>query len=450
MLRASRYRRPVFALRVARRPPLAHLLAALSERPGLAFVRGDGGAFVACDPDGDATSLDPFDGGRADASSAPALARAPRFIGAIPYEALRGIERPRWTAPEDRPTPRFIATRWLRYPAVARLGVDGALVSGPSRAAVHDLARRITSVDTRPPPARPTLTTHLADDDAAHEARIARARELIRAGDVYQVNLARRIDLSLAVRTEADFTSLFVALDSVTRARFGALLFDREHVVLSSSPELCLSATADARAERFDALVTEPIKGTRPRGRTSEGDRALAAELDASEKERAELAMIVDVERNDLHRVSRVGSVRLLGPPVVRTLPTVHHRFALVTGRARPDVSRADVLAAMLPSGSVTGAPKIRAMEIIRGLESHRRGLYTGAIAWAAHDGSVHLAMAIRTAVFDRSGEGEYLVGGGIVLDSVAVSEVAETRWKAAQLERVAALPAVDSGLSTM
>lgn len=429
----------MFCLRVPRTPPIAALLVALADRPGLALVRGPSGTYVACDPDGDATALDPFDGARADATAPTLLARAPRFIGAIPYEALRGIERPAWTPPEDRAVPPFAAVRWLRYPAVVCLDprAGSSLVVGTSRSAVRALAARVERVRVLDVPV-PSVEARVEDADLVHALRIERAQELIRAGDLYQVNLARRIALRCRFTSSASVAALFLALDRATRARWSALLVDGERVVISTSPELCLAAEPDAAHERFDRLVTEPIKGTRPRGAGHELDRALAAELDASEKERAELAMIVDVERNDLHRVSRVGSVRVVGAPVVRTLPTVHHRFALLAGRARPDTTRAEVLEAMLPSGSVTGAPKIRAMEIIRALEARRRGLYTGALGYASHAGGMCLSMAIRTLVFE-GGEGEYLVGGGIVVDSDPAREVEETRWKARQLERLGA-----------
>ncbi len=147
--------------------------------------------------------------------------------------------------------------------------------------------------------------------------------------------------------------------------------------------------------------------------------------------------MIVDVERNDLGRVAVPGSVRVTSLPHVVTQRTVHHRLACVAARARPDCSREDILRALLPSGSVTGAPKVRAMEVIAALEPRRRGLYTGAIGHLAHDGTLTMAMAIRTAVLAGS-EGEYWTGGGIVADSDPAREVEETRWKALQLQRAA------------
>jgi anthranilate/para-aminobenzoate synthase component I len=159
----------------------------------------------------------------------------------------------------------------------------------------------------------------------------------------------------------------------------------------------------------------------------------LALELDQDPKERAELVMIVDVERNDLGRVAEIGSVRLLRAPRVVTLPTVHHRVATVSSRLRPDITRTELLEVTLPSGSVTGAPKVRAMEVIARLEPHRRGLYTGAFGVLCHDGSLVLAMAIRTLT-ERGGQAHYFAGGGIVADSEPAREVEETQWKGVQI----------------
>jgi anthranilate/para-aminobenzoate synthase component I len=223
---------------------------------------------------------------------------------------------------------------------------------------------------------------------------------------------------------------------------FGACLDLGEGLsVLSTTPELLLRAESNqeqtaAIPESFSTLFTLPIKGTRPRGTDAFSDRDLAVELDKDPKECAELAMIMDVERNDLGRIAEVGSVRIVQPPHVVTHRTVHHRQALLTARVREGLSREDVLRSMLPSGSVTGAPKVRAMEVIAQLEARRRGLYTGAIGVVGHDGGMTLAMAIRTLVLDER-QGEYWTGGGIVADSDPARELAETRWKALQLERV-------------
>jgi anthranilate/para-aminobenzoate synthase component I len=185
--------------------------------------------------------------------------------------------------------------------------------------------------------------------------------------------------------------------------------------------------------------LTSPIKGTRPRDHDAAKDQALAQQLASDAKERAELAMVIDVERNDLGRVAEVGSVKLSGSPRVVPCGGVWHRMADVTARLDARRDRHALLKAMAPSGSVTGAPKLRAMEVIAELEAARRGLYTGALGYLAHDGGLTLSMAIRTLVLQGGTDGgvaeaSYSSGGGIVLDSDPQLELEETEWKARQL----------------
>jgi len=180
-------------------------------------------------------------------------------------------------------------------------------------------------------------------------------------------------------------------------------------------------------------VYTAPIKGTRPRGPNAEVDTALVAELSENEKEAAELTMILDVERNDLGRVAKPGTVRLLRRPSVTTYPTLHHRAALLGAILKDNIDLEALLQVMLPSGSVTGAPKVRAMQVIAEVESARRGLYTGAFGTLSHTRELTLAMAIRTLTVQH-GEGHYFSGGGIVADSQPSAEIEETAWKALQL----------------
>jgi anthranilate/para-aminobenzoate synthase component I len=180
-------------------------------------------------------------------------------------------------------------------------------------------------------------------------------------------------------------------------------------------------------------LRTGPIKGTRPRGAHAEEDARFARELDTDPKERAELTMAIDVHRSDLGRVAEPGSVRLMSGPRVVAGRTVWSRVAEVVARRAAGASLERVARAVLPCGSVTGAPKVRAMEVIARLEPWRRGLYTGAFGYVGRDGSLELAMAIRTLQL-QGDEGAYFTGGGIVADSVPERELEETRWKAAQL----------------
>jgi anthranilate/para-aminobenzoate synthase component I len=262
-----------------------------------------------------------------------------------------------------------------------------------------------------------------AEEPELHRARICRALDLIRAGELYQVNLARRFSFRLA----GSPLGLWQALSERAPAPYAAYVDAGDWLAAGVSPEQLLSLGSDGE------LATSPIKGTRPRRRDPGADAALARELELDPKERAELAMVIDVERNDLGRVAVTGSVRLSAPPRVHSYAAVHHRVARLSARLRPGLGRADLLAAMLPSGSVTGAPKVRAMEVIALLEAHRRGLYTGGIGLLGHDGSLELGMAIRTVTV-HGDEAHYFAGGGIVADSDPDREVEETCWKAAQL----------------
>ena len=407
-----------------------------SGRPGVALLHAserDEGllglgrwSFVAAEPDRRSAALDPLADDPGFRAAHHALAFVPRWIGVIPYEGRRGaLERAGWTPRDARPEPACVAPEWHRYPAVVCVDHQEGLVFavGSDLPAVERLAAVVRDARAG---TEPELSTRVSDHDppARHAERIAAARELIARGDLYQVNLARRLRVELHA---GDALALYRRLARGAPTPFGCCLhLDGGVAVASTSPELLLAA-------RGRALYTAPIKGTRPRGADAELDAALARELSADAKERAELTMIVDVERHDLGRIAETGSVRVAWGPRVVMHRTVHHRAALLAARVKPGVGRAEVLASMVPSGSVTGAPKVRAMEVIASLEPARRGLYTGGIGFVAHDGDVTLSMAIRTAVL-RGREGEYWTGGGIVADSDPAREVEETRWKALQL----------------
>jgi anthranilate/para-aminobenzoate synthase component I len=375
-------------------------------------------------------------------SDVPTQPAAPRWIGFIPYEARRGLERPGWTPRERRPATPFARPEWRRYRAVAC--VDHAhgrvTVVGMTERDVGALAALLRGLAPRGEDA-PRIELSDAEPLARHAERIAAAKELILRGEIYQVNLARKLRVAIPLAAERRSASLLALYRGLARAAptpFGAFLdLGDGRVVLSTSPELLLDAKTRRGGRSFDAIWTRPIKGTRPRGRDAIEDAALAATLDADAKERAELWMIVDVERNDLGRIARSDTVRVVMPPRLVTHRTVHHREAVLRASVRRDVRRDEVLRAMVPSGSVTGAPKVRAMEVIARLEPFRRGLYTGAIGYVAYDGSMTCSMAIRTLVVNGE-EGEYFTGGGIVADSDPQAEVEETRWKALQLIRVA------------
>jgi para-aminobenzoate synthetase component 1 len=193
--------------------------------------------------------------------------------------------------------------------------------------------------------------------------------------------------------------------------------------VISNSPERMLMKNGRV-------IETSPIKGTRRRGNTVDEDNALIGELRLSDKERAEHVMIVDLERSDLGQVSAPGSVKVLEFGRIATYPHLHHMVSTIRGTLRPEVDAPEALKRVFPGGSITGAPKIRAMQIIAELEPCRRGLYTGAMGWIGFNGDMDMAMAIRTAVV-KDGLLHLGVGGGIVADSKAEDEYEETLLKA-------------------
>ena len=247
---------------------------------------------------------------------------------------------------------------------------------------------------------------------------VRRALDYIAAGDVFQINLSQRFEAKGFV----DPLDLYLRLKARSPAPFAAFLGWDDFAVVSSSPESFVQTQGDR-------IVTRPIKGTRPRGSTAAEDDQLRDELLASEKDRAELTMIVDLERNDLGRVCEYGTVKVAEALKIESYAQVHHLVATVEGRARMGLGRIDLIRAMFPGGSITGAPKIRAMEIIDELEPTRRGLYTGAIGYFGN-GTSAFNIAIRSMVVEGNLV-RFQVGGGIVIDSVPEAEHEETLHKA-------------------
>jgi anthranilate/para-aminobenzoate synthase component I len=247
---------------------------------------------------------------------------------------------------------------------------------------------------------------------------VARVIDYVRAGDVYQVNLSQRFTAGCAVRAD----TIYERLCAQAPAAYGALLDYGDHALVSNSPELFLRVEPLPDGRR--RVVTRPVKGTRPRL------PGMDVELRDSAKDQAELAMIVDLERNDLGRVCEVGSVRVVDPRVIEEHPTVYHGVATIEGVLRDDVTLVDLLRATFPCGSVTGAPKIRAMQIIDELEPVRRGPYCGAIGYVSSTGVIEFNVAIRTMTI-KDGLVDIPVGGGIVADSDPAAEYDETLVKA-------------------
>ncbi len=253
------------------------------------------------------------------------------------------------------------------------------------------------------------------------EAAVTRTVERIAAGEIFQMNLCRRLETELPA---SSLWPLYQRLRAASPADHGAFLdLGKGQAVLSISPELFL-------AVRGGEAESRPIKGTRPRGANPREDRALARELLESEKDRAELTMIVDVVRNDLGRVCATGSVEVTSHAGLMTLPTLHHTVSAVRGHLRPDAGPCELLRAAFPPASITGAPKIQAMTAIAAEEERRRGPAMGALGWISLGGNLELAVAIRTAAASR-GRVVYHAGCGIVADSDPELEFAESAAKA-------------------
>ena len=244
---------------------------------------------------------------------------------------------------------------------------------------------------------------------------VAMAREYICAGDIFQVNLSQRFEANLNVLPY----ELYQRLRRINPAPFASYLNFEDVSIVGASPERFLKV-------RGDWVETRPIKGTRPRGKTESEDKAMAQELLASGKDRAENIMIVDLERNDIGRVCRYGTVRVTELAILETFPTVFHLTSTVVGRLSPDKGRIDLLKATFPGGSIIGAPKVRAMEIIDELEPTRRSVYTGSIGYLSFTGGMDLNIVIRT-ILVKGGKAYFQVGGGIVYDSEPEAEYQET-----------------------
>ncbi len=352
----------------------------------------------------------------------------PGWAGYLGYEMSRQLERLPTAHLHTLTLP--LCRLWLfdavivfdhaerRATAVQAAGLREAFGLAPKR--LQDLTDRWTSATRAVSlPVVATPPRLIVEDRGLHEARVRAALERIAAGDIYQVNLAQRIELAGV----HDAFHSYGRLRDINPGGYAALLKWPGGAVLSASPELML------RVDEGRAL-TRPIKGTRPRIGDEEIDARRRVELIASEKDAAELAMIVDLHRNDLGRVCEYGSIRVTRPRDVENHPTVMHTVAEIEGRLRQGRSALDALMAMFPAGSITGAPKISAMKIIDELEPAARGVYTGSIGALGLDGALTMNVAIRTAQL-CDGTATVWSGGGIVADSDPAEEYEETLAKA-------------------
>ncbi len=358
-----------------------------------------------------------------DGAAAPEV---PIGVGWLSYDLAR-----RWTPLASRARDdhgwaeiefRFFDAVWIRA-----VGATDARIFARDQGAADRLAARLD----RPAPllVPPRLGSLTSDEPREMHARsVARIQDYLRAGDAYQVNLARRLTASLG---DGDPIWMAAALRARAPAPHAIWMGSRsvpdgaiDRQILGNSPERFLRVDSDGGIE------TRPIKGTRPRHGDLNLDGAARVVLAGAAKDRAEHVMIVDLERNDLGRICETGTVTVDGLLRVVELPTLFHLVSTVRGHLRSGVGLDEMLRATFPGGSVTGAPKRRAMEIIEELETHRRGIYTGATGWLGAAGDLDLAIAIRTATV-ADGQLRLSVGGGIVADSDAAAEWDESEVKA-------------------
>lgn len=367
------------------------------------------------------------------------LAREPIEL----YRAYPGFDGFRlglvgWVGYEVREETTGVAvTRRARHPEAAFLRVDRALAidvergtadllalgdewTGDLAAWRDDLERRLAD----PPAARPVpasdATVRWRDDEATYLANVRACLDAIREGETYQICLTTTAEID----GDFDDVASYLALRATSKSHHGGFLRIAGTSLLSASPERFLEVDAEG------LVRTRPIKGTRPRATIETVDQELAVELEESEKERAENVMIVDLMRNDLSRVCDLGSVAVTSLLAVESYPAVHQLVSEVEGRLRTGLTAVDALGACFPAGSMTGAPKIRATQLLDALESGPRGPYAGTFGFFGYDGQADLAMVIRTVVMDADGA-SVGAGGGITTLSDPDEEYAEMRLKA-------------------
>lgn len=353
-------------------------------------------------------------------------------VGYLSYDLKDFIEKLPRRATDDLRIPDFvfgfydtviIHDHHLRRTFIASSGLPENGTAARKRRQEARLRAVMMAIARRPRPERwgspPRAKLVSTFTPSGYRAAVMKAKEHIRRGDIYQVNLSQRFSARLAMRPD----ELYRRLRTVSPAPFSAYLGFGALAVASSSPERFL-------LKRGDRVETCPIKGTRPRGEDAFSDMLLEKELSASPKDRAEHVMIVDLERNDLGRIAQYGSVRPSRMASVERYANVLHLVSTVRGRLRPGIGPVGCLRAVFPGGSITGAPKIRAMEIIDELEPVRRSIYTGAIGYISFGGNIDLSIAIRTFIV-KGGRAYFSVGGGIVADSDPAAEYRETLDKA-------------------
>jgi anthranilate synthase component I len=415
-----------------------------------AVIRGADGALTLTDDAGNSRELDASDpfGAVEDVVRDTGMAPAPEplafwggAVGYFGYDLVRTVERLPGRPADDLGVPDLVALvtgpvvvfdhlrRALTIVAPCRPGPDGDVESAYWRtvATVAELKGRLAGPVPRPAdrdeePVLGPVTSNVARAD--FEAAVERAREYIFAGDAFQVVPSQRFSAPMTL----DPFAVYRGLRTVNPSPYMFFLETPDVTLVGSSPEMLVKVEGGS-------VEMHPIAGSRPRGATEEEDDRLAAELLADPKERAEHVMLVDLGRNDLGRVSEIGTVRVTDLMDVRRYSHVMHIESSVVGRLAPGKRASDALRATFPAGTLSGAPKVRAMEIIDELEPTGRGPYGGAVGWLGWDGDLDTCITIRTIVC-RDGVAHVQAGAGIVADSVPATEYEETQNKAAALFR--------------
>ncbi len=284
-----------------------------------------------------------------------------------------------------------------------------AKVSDPSDKQINNTFKAISSIQSNM-------------DEADYHEKFSKVKDYISAGDCYQVNLAQRF----SVAVQGDAWQGYQELRHINPSPFSAFINVPEISILSVSPERFISLANNV-------VETKPIKGTRPRAKDADKDESLKIELENSLKDRAENVMIVDLLRNDLSKCCEINSVKVTKLFDIESFPTVHHLVSTIQGKLSKHYSPVQLLRACFPGGSITGAPKVRSMEIIEELEPHRRGIYCGSVGYIGFNGNMDTNIAIRTLIV-KDDHAYFYAGGGLVWDSVGKEEYQETFDKAAAM----------------
>lgn len=345
------------------------------------------------------------------------------WIGYWAYDLGRQLE----VLPCDTIDDISLPDMYLRFYDFAvvfdHLKEDAWLVSANEDTEVYDeLIHRLEALGKPAIHLEPIESAPVFDSNFEKQAyleALSTLRNFIRTGDIYQANLTQRFHTTM----QQSPIQAYYKLRQVNPAPFAAFMPIEEGALLSSSPERFISL-------RNRKLETRPIKGTRPRGETPEADEVFKNELLQSEKDQSELLMIVDLERNDLSKVAEVGTVKVPELMVLESYPTVHHLVATVQATLKEGLNAIDVIRHTFPGGSITGAPKIRAMEVIEVLEPTQRSVYTGSIGYLCVSGDMDLNIVIRTIIV-KGDDAYFQAGGGITWDSVEEEEYEESLQKA-------------------